>query len=204
MRTILIISSLILLISGSVLANSPKVGRQAAQEYFQEDAKAYGRRPAAVQNAMMIYLGTFMGTQAYQWGCSCKMEDVGKSQLGITYIYDEWNSMDLSIRVDYSEFKVGDVAPRKLSFLPLLTFPRIDSGFPLYFGIGAGAGVFMQQVDNESSISLDYQLVAGARFPEIWEAGGLFVEFAMKNHLHLLSDGQLNGTALSAGGIFLF
>jgi hypothetical protein len=59
-------------------------------------------------------------------------------------------------------------------------------------------------VDQESNISLDYQLVTGLRFPDLFENAGFVMEFGMKNHLHILSDGQLNATALSIGAIFSF
>jgi hypothetical protein len=110
----------------------------------------------------------------------------------------------LNVRFDFTEYKLDSDRATKLSILPLITFPSISTRFPLYFGIGAGAGVFFTQVSEESNLSFDYQLITGVRFTDLLEHTGVFVEFGLKNHLLLLSDGQFNGTALSAGAIFTF
>lgn len=207
MKNILYFSFLLALIftSTEVLAEGVRVvGKKAAQGYFESDREVVSKSKGSQDNLLMIGVGKYLSTQSYQWGCSCKEEDVGGSLVGITYLFDEWHNLDLNIRVDYSEFKVQGKAARKLSFIGLLTLPRAESDFPLYFGFGAGPGIFMTQLDNESALSLDYQLVVGTRFPHIFESGGFFVEFAMKNHLHVLSDGQLNGTSLNTGAVFAF
>jgi hypothetical protein len=53
-------------------------------------------------------------------------------------------------------------------------------------------------------LSFDYQLIAGVRFTNLSGRFGLFFEYGLKNHLHLLSDGQVNGTFLSGGAVFSF
>ena len=112
--------------------------------------------------------------------------------------------MDLNLRFDFNEYQLDSDRATKLSLLPLLTFPPASSHFPLYFGLGAGLGIFFQQIPDESNISFDYQLVAGARFADLIENFGVFVEFGLKNHLQVLSDGQFNGTALTTGAVFTF
>lgn len=190
------------------LANNkpaPKVGRQAAAKYFQEEVPASDEaasRPAST--LLMLHIGSYTSSQAYAWKGSDKREGVAKATYGVTYLYDTWHAFDLNFRADFSEFKLDEVGATKLSLLAILTFPMSTARFPLYFGLGAGPGVFFTQVENESNLSLDYQLIAGARFPDMFEGGGVFIETGLKNHLHLLSDGQLNGTALSIGAVFSF
>ena len=70
--------------------------------------------------------------------------------------------------------------------------------------MGAGLGVFFRQVEEESNLSFDYQLVLGVRFLDVINSTGFFMEYGMKNHVQLLSDGQVNGNAISAGATFAF
>jgi hypothetical protein len=86
----------------------------------------------------------------------------------------------------------------------MIFFPDANSRFPLYFGGGAGLGVFFKQLENESALSFDYQLVAGARFFDLIDNFGLMIETGMKNHILLFSDGQFNGVFLTVGGVFNF
>ena len=191
---------------GFIAANAetaPTVGRKAAQKYF-DKAEDAAQSAYSGENLLMLHLGTYMNSQAYQWKLNGKQENTGKVNYGVTYLFDQWSGLDLNFRADFSEYNVDSSRAVKLSLMPLLTFPRAETRFPLYFGLGLGAGVFFQQIENESNLSLDYQLIAGARFQELFETVGLFFEFGLKNHLHLLSDGQFNGTAFAAGLAFTF
>ncbi|WP_415062838.1 hypothetical protein [Bdellovibrio sp.] len=186
--------------------SQPRVGRGAAARYFQkrDPAQTY-QGGAASDHYLALHFGRYMASQSYEWGKNGQEDDVGKNNFGVTYRVGEWqNSMDLNLRLDYSEFEVGGEKPTKLSFLPLITFPDASSRFPLYFGAGLGLGVFFKQASGKSSLSLDYQLVAGARFFDIFENTGFFIEAGLKNHLLILSSGQLNGTFLSGGLVFTF
>ena len=78
------------------------------------------------------------------------------------------------------------------------------AGFGVDFGVGAGAGVFFKQVPDESDLSFDYQLMMGLRLMDLYEGVGFVAEYSLKNHLHLVSDGQLNGTAVTVGAVFNF
>jgi hypothetical protein len=117
----------------------------------------------------------------------------------------EWqHSMDFALRLDYSAFGLDDGTAGKLSFLPMITFPDASSRFPLYLGGGIGVGIFTKQIDKESALSLDYELVLGARFFEVFANTGFFVEAGVKNSLFLLTDGQFNGTFVAVGPVFTF
>ena len=206
------IAPLLVFMMGFSLASDaqvPKVGRRAAAKYFEKDREVL-REPAPERyvregnEVLMLSIGTFIGSKSYQWKGSDSRDNLGRSSYGVTYLYEEWKGLDMNIRADFNEYKLDDNRAVKLSLMPLITFPRAESHFPLYFGIGAGLGVFFQQVPDESNLSFDYQLIAGARFMDLFNNLGFFFELGLKNHLHLLSDGQFNGTALTAGLIFSF
>lgn len=189
--------------------NQPRVGRNAAAKYFEKREPAQddgnGNSGGATDHYLALHFGRYMGSQAYEWGMHGKETGVGGNTYGLTYRVDQWaNSMDLNLRVDFQEYNAADEKPTKLSLMPLLTFPDASSKFPLYFGIGAGLGVFFKQIADESPLSLDYQLVIGARFFNVFENTGFFIESGIKNHIQIFTSGQLNGTFLAGGAVFTF
>lgn len=186
-------------------SDSAKTGRQKAQEYFQADAdKSTAPAVSSGDHYLAIHIGQFMQSETWLWGQKDKQIDTGKSNFGVTYRFDEWGQTDLDVRFELSEYNVVEKKPLKFSILPLIVFPEAGSQFPLYFGAGAGLGVFFKQVEQESSLSFDYQIFMGARFFNIYGSSGFFVETGLKNHVHLLSDGQFNGTYFSLGALFTF
>jgi hypothetical protein len=125
--------------------------------------------------------------------------------MGVTYRVGEWvNSMDLGFRAEYTTYHVDNKSAAKLSFMPVITFPDAAARFPLYFGAGLGLGIFTTQLDGESALSLDYSLFLGTRFFDIFRNVGFFLEFGLKNHLFLTSDGQFNGVFVAMGPAFTF
>ncbi len=199
--------SILLCVQLSTAGETPKVGRRAAAKYF-EDAKP-SREVASDGGSsgdglLMLHIGGYSSSTSYAWKDSNKRTGVGKATYGITYLFDQWGGLDTNVRFDFNEYKIDDERATKLSVMPLWTFPRASSKFPLYFGFGAGAGIFFTQLQDESNLSLDYQLVLGARMIDLYENLGAFIEFGMKNHIHVLSDGQFNGMPLSAGAVFTF
>lgn len=207
----------------STAEEAPRVGRGAAAKYFENRTPAQQEEPEGYQSAQVggpaissgpadhylaLHVGKMMGSTAYEWGSQNKQTDVGDFTAGLTYRVGEWkNSMDLNLRIDFIQYEIngnGEKKPLKMSILPLITFPDASSKFPLYFGFGMGPGVFFRQTDNEASLSLDYQLIAGARFFDVFENAGFFIETGLKNHLQLWNSGQFNGTFLSAGAVFTF
>jgi len=205
---------LVLTFHSAVFAqNKPRVGRAAAAKYFQaakggssaEDVMPERSPASSGDHYMMLGLGKAMSSSAWDWGGDGKENNVGGFGLGVTYRVGEWvSSMDLHIRIEYTEFDPRDQKASKLSFLPMITFPDATSRFPLYFGGGLGAGVFLRQADKESPLSFDYQLVVGARFFDVFENTGFFLETGLKNHLLLTSSGQYNSTFFSAGAVITF
>lgn len=194
-----------LFVSSVALAEAPVVGKKAARKYFKKTRKKAARMVGGMDHYLAIHLGSFVSDDAYVWGEREKSEDLGDLTVGVTYRMGEWtDSMDFLIRFDFNSYKVDEEKPLKMSLLPMISFPDAQSRFPLYFGVGAGLGVFFKQSNGESDLSLDYQLVAGARFFEVLESTGFFIETGMKNHIHLFSDGQFNGIFATVGTVFSF
>lgn len=187
----------------------PATGKEAAGEYFKaRKADTNARRVAndggATPRYLAVHVGSFFTSQAYKWG-EGDQDDPGKLNFGVTYRLGEWvNSMDFAFRFDYTNYEFDEGNARKLSFGGILTFPDANSRFPLYFGGGIGAGFFIKNIRKESALALDYQLIAGARFLDVFENVGFMVETGMKNHVHLLSDGQFNGVFINVGSVFAF
>jgi hypothetical protein len=179
-------------------ADQPVVGRKAAQKYFSSDSSGSGG-----EHVLVLYGGEYMDSQAYAWGPNT-IGGAGQANYGAGFTFDQWHNIDVSGRIDVSEFMLQGNRADKASFLPMLSFPRASSRFPLYIGAGAGLGVFFQQLSNKSALSLDYELVVGVRFMEIARSVGLFFEYGFKNQFFFLSDGQFIGTALTGGLIFDF
>ncbi len=194
--------------------DSDRVGSKAAARYFEKSEKTTKKRSLAsgpADHYLAIHLGYFLDSDAYNWGVDnngnnyTHADDPGKMSIGVTYRMGEWtSSMDLNLRAEFQTYELGRDKPFKLSIMPLITFPDSNSQFPLYFGAGLGPGVFFKQVSQESAISIDYQLIAGARMFDVVENTGFFVEFGLKNHLLLLSDGQFNGVFIATGALFTF
>ncbi len=197
---------------------APRVGRGAASKYFEKHNQDSSEEDLSNASShvnsgtsdhyLALHFGKMMNSTAYEWGTQSKQTNVGDFTAGLTYRVGEWrNSMDLNVRIDFIQFNIvgdGEPKPLKMSIVPLITFPDAASKFPLYFGFGAGPGVFFRQTDGEASLSLDYQLIAGARFFDVFENAGFFIETGLKNHLQLWNSGQFNGTFLSAGVVFTF
>lgn len=180
-------------------------GKEAADKFFVKRKKAQ-RAPssAGAPRYLAIQMGFFSDEETYNWGKE-KKKDVSELIVGITYRLGEWTqSMDLALRADFVSFEVDDKNPLKLSLMPIVTFPDAKSGFPLYFGGGAGAGIFFKQARNESAISFDYQILAGVRFLDLLDSTGFIFEVGLKNQLFLLSDGQHNGVYGTLGAVFTF
>ncbi len=186
--------------------------KEKAGEYFKARKDEKAAAPARSSSDgppryLALHIGTFFSDQAYRWGLT-NQSDVGKLDAGVDYRMGEWiNSMDWSLRINYTSYDLAEGDARKLSFGAILTFPDVNARFPLYFGGGLGAGFFIKQVrepKDESPLCLDYSLLLGARFFNVIGSTGFMVETGLKNHLFLSSDGQYNGVYINVGSVFAF
>ncbi len=190
----------------------PNVGREAAREFMKKSN--YPERVTASEASSGIgpsdhfvglQVGRFLNSEAYEWAQKEKAENVGKTNFALTYLVSQYYSgFDLSMRLEATNYQIREWDTQKLSFLAAMSFPEVQTQFPLYFGAALGPAVFSRQVPDESVLALDYQLYMGLRFFDVWDSVGLNFEGGIKNHVHLLTNGQLNGNFLALGTVFLF
>lgn len=189
------------------------VGRKAAEKYFKkgtepensDSGRSRSENPGSATHFMAIHIGTFFNDESFSWGGTRNVEGPGDFGFGVSYRMGEWaNSMDLLFRAEWLSFELPEGDASKLSFSSMVQFPEVSSGFPLYFGLGLGLGVFTKQISDESDISLDYQLVAGGRWFNLYRSVGLVTEVGLKNHLLIFSSGQFNSLFFSVGTVFTF
>lgn len=193
-----------------------KVGKAAAARYFQNERLNEKRSLASsgegstsssqsTLHYMSLGFGTFSSSQAYNWGNPNDNTKVGRWGVDLSYRFEEQEYLfDQMLRINYTEYLPDDKEATKLSFLYSIVMPEAGSQFPLYFGAAGGLGVFMKQLQAESLLSLDYQLYLGLRTFNVFDKVGFYIEGGLRNHFHLLSDGQFNGTFLSLGSVFTF
>lgn len=209
----IIIYLFVFLNCGYCYAGAPKVGKNAAAKYFQNhpDEKNENSRYVASESTglgsesryLAFGISLFTKSDSYNWGTNSE-QDVGKYGVDLTYKLSQTDYVDYDLRVSYNEYLPLNQKANKMSFLYAITLPDSSSKFPLFFGAAAGPGVFFTQIKDESSISLDYQLFLGLRIFNLFDSTGFYIEGGMKNHLQLTSDGQLNGTYITAGAVFTF
>ena len=186
----------------SMAQAEPVVGRDAAAGYMGQNSSR--STSSSGNHYLALHIGKLVSADSWKWGKQEKQKDIGSTTFGLTYRFDQWYTTDLSIRVDFNEYNIDGKRPQKLSFMPVITFPEAASQFPLYFGMGAGLGVFFKQLSAESSLSFDYQLIVGIRFFDVFENTGFFLESGLKNHLQLTDDGQVNAAYIATGALFTF
>ena len=99
----------------------PEVGRDAAAGYM-------GKSPSYSSSSsrdhyLALHIGKLVSADSWKWGKDEKQKNVGSTTFGLTYRYDQWNTTDLLIRVDYNEYNIDGERPQKLSFFPMIFFP---------------------------------------------------------------------------------
>lgn len=192
------------LVSFQVFAE-PVVGREAATGYMGKEISRETILSGSRDHYLALHVGKLVNGDSWKWGKKSKSKNVGSATLGVTYRVKEWmDTTDFLIRIDFNEYDIDGKKPQKLSFIPIILFPEAASEFPLYFGAGLGLGVFFKQLDAESSLAIDYQLIVGIRFFDVFENVGLFLESGLKNHIQLTDDGQVNSSFIATGALFSF
>jgi hypothetical protein len=200
------------LVALALLGQIGQVGRAADDDKTDADAyfktrKAHREVAATSKESnerfMEVYAGGFLSQTEYKWGHNG--DNVGQFNAGVSYRFGEWErSMDFLFRADITRYNLNEGNATKFSLLPMVVFPDAASHFPLYFGAGAGLGIFFQQIRNQSALAFEYQLVAGVRFFNIWDSIGIMIETGLRNHIHLLTPGQWNSVFLDGGAVFTF
>lgn len=187
-------------------------GKKAADEYMVKEVEgpvndggsASGFRGGSDAHYLALHIGPYVDSQVHNWGVKSK-DNEGTFTTAVTYRMGEWvNSTDFLVRLAWQSVEINNEDTSKISILPIIAFPDARAKFPLYFGAGIGLGVFLDQVDDESSLSLDYTILLGTRFFNVFDTVGLMLEVGIDNHIFLTSKGQFSGTYVALGTVFEF
>ncbi len=194
-------------------ASSP--GKAAAMKYFtkKRPKTTESREPAAQvvrqsvnsksydpghSRLLALAVGSLINSKNYQWteeqqlsGWNGELfyQDASEGYFGHGY------------HLELQKYAAFDEEFSKISFLFSFTFPRRLS-FPVYLGVAGGPGYFTKQLRGESAFSFDYKAYVGFRLNEVYSQ--YFVQAGIKNHIHVLSDGQFIGWFVSSGVAYRF
>ncbi len=180
-------------------------GKKAADKYMIRDVEGpVSNSGGSESHFLALHIGPYVDSQVHNWGAKDK-DNEGKYTAAVTYRVGEWvNSTDFLVRVGWQSVEINDNSTSKISLMPIVAFPDSRAKFPLYFGAGLGLGVFLDQVDDESSLSLDYTILLGTRFFNVFDTVGIMLEVGIDNHIFLTSKGQFSGTYVALGTVFEF
>ncbi len=102
----------------------------------------------------------------------------------------QWtNSWICFLRAEYVTYGIDDETTRKIDFDAGCNFSDVDSDFR-FISAPARAWEFHFTKWKTSDLT-DYQLLAGVRFLNLWEGGGLVAETGIKGAVNLISSGEL-------------
>ncbi len=186
-------------------------GKKAADKYMVKEVEgpvsdddSGGFRGGGDSHYLALHIGPYVDSQIHHWGAKDK-DNEGTFTTAVTYRMGEWvNSTDMLVRVAWQGVEINNNNTSKLSLMPIITFPDARAKFPLYFGAGVGLGIFLDQVDDESSLSFDYTILLGTRFFNVFDTLGIMLEVGIDNHFFLTSKGQFSGTYVALGTVFEF
>ena len=179
-------------------------GKSAAMKYFTGDAKKQisTRNPAGSgevpsQKILAVAVGSLINSKNYNWS----EENFSGWNVEAFYQSAGTGYFGQGFHLEMQKFAADNTELTKLSFLVSLTFPRRLS-FPVYLGLAAGPGYFLKQQENESDFTFDYKAYLGLRLHQV--NSQYFVQSGVKNHVHVLSDGQFVGWFVSSGVAYTF
>ncbi len=205
MLKLCILLTLILSIKPS-LGMGAETGKTAALKYFTGDAKRQvkTRVPASQSfnlqgdQILAVAVGSLINSKSYNWAGE---ESIPGWNVEVFYQKAGTGIFGQGFHLEMQKFATGDDELTKVSMLFSLTFPRRLS-FPVYLGVAAGPGYFLKQKENESDFAFDYKAYLGLRLNQIHSQ--YFVQSGVKNHVHVLSDGQFVGWFVSSGVAYTF
>lgn len=176
-------------------------GKEAAMKYFTKSSKRQLASRSVVDpgnsNLLAMAVGSLVDSKSYQWTDN----QLSGWNAEIFYHNASEGYFGKGYHLELQKFASEDEEFSKVSFLLSFTFPRRLS-FPVYLGVAGGPGYFTKQLRGESAFSFDYKAYLGFRLNEIHSQ--YFVQAGIKNHVHVLSDGQFNGWFVSSGVAYRF
>ena len=161
-------------------------------ELKSENRRYFTQRESYFQRHLLLYSFLLIKKQNNQ----VSLKDKG---YGLSYRLGGWKSRaDIYLRME-KEF-LDDI--QKVSLIPLIVFPDIESRFPIYFGFGSGLGFFWGE---SSGLSFEYRTFVGLRWLHLFKkTTGVFFELGTKGHRDSLSEESSNHYYISLGLNFLF
>lgn len=194
----------VIMLSAGLPGLGAETGKSAAMKYFTPKAKKQQttRGPAAAHASggsrlLSISMGSLISSKSYQW----EGDDFLGWNIEAAYLSEGDGWFGQGIQLEMQKFAVGEQELAKVALLFSLTFPRRLS-FPVYLGVAAGPGFFLKQTEDESDLTFDYKAYVGLRLNQ--PRAQYFLQSGVKNHLHVLSDGQFIGWFVSSGVAYKF
>jgi len=182
------------------------VGKDAAMKYFTGKPS---RTPSSSSNIsitspqstdydrlLSVAIGGLIQTKSYGWS----EQSVQGWNLEAAY-QSQGDYFLTGYALDFQKFVNEGEELSKIAFLFSVSFPRRQT-FPVYIGVSAGPGFFLKQKKDESQFSFDYKAYMGMRLSQSYSL--FFLEGGVKNHLHILTDGQFIGWYMSSGVAYRF
>ena len=185
-------------------ASAADTGKAAAMKYFSKNAKRQikTRSPQSIPTAggdrlLAVAVGSLLNARSYQW----TEEELAGWNVELFYQKPTSGYFGQGFHLELQKFANEVDEFSKVSFLVRFTFPRRLS-FPVYLGVAAGPGFFLEQREDESDFAFDYKAYLGVRLNE--PNSQYFFQSGVKNHVHVLSDGQFIGWYVSSGVAYKF
>ncbi len=183
-----------------------EVGKDAAMKYFTGKPSrspdtssniSVSPPPSADYDSLLsVALGGLIQTQSYGWS------EQSVEGWNVEAAYQTQSDYFLTgYALDFQKFVNEGEELSKIAFLFSMSFPRRQT-FPVYIGVSAGPGFFFKQKKDESQFSFDYKAYMGMRLSQSYSL--FFLEGGVKNHLHILTDGQFIGWYMSSGVAYRF
>ncbi|MCB0379169.1 MAG: hypothetical protein KDD33_11820 [Bdellovibrionales bacterium] len=183
-----------------------QTGKKAAQKYFVKKGEE-GRSTASTsitsagnyKGLFTLSAGTLFASKSYNWA---EQQSPTGWSLQLDYHRRLKSSFFATVyQLEMQKFQTSPREASKLSFLFGVTVPK-NLEFPVYIGVAAGPGIFLKQLAGESLLTLDYKGFVGLRYNQ--DHSQFFLESGVKNHVNVLSDGQLSSWFLASGVAYKF
>jgi hypothetical protein len=195
----------IFLVLAPLVAGAAPTGRAAALKYFSSQAKqqVVTRSPSEVglslggQRLLAVAVGSLINSRSYNW----TEESAPGWNVELFYQSASEGYFAKGFHLELQKFAIDQQELSKVAFLYSFTFPRRLS-FPVYIGVAAGPSYFIRQSQNESHFAFDYKAYLGLRLHQ--KHSQYFIQSGVKNHVHVLSDGQFVGWFISSGVAYTF
>ncbi len=130
----------------------------------------------------------FSGISFYRESAKIPFNPFSSFVLGFNQRIEElpqWGA-DISLQVSLFSTHMARQKSALLEISPRISFPEVQSAFPLYVGCGAGMGFHPRYIVRKiSAMSFNSQFFMGLRFIDFYYNLGFFTEFNLRMHYPL-------------------